>query len=197
MRTPRFLSLALLAAVPATVAWVALPTMKMQPDSKLWIDGTSTVRSFSCKATAIDAVVETEAPGAAAAVVAGSKAVKTVTVTIPAKKLDCGNGTMNGHMYKALTAEQNPTIEFKVASYDLAKTAEGVKGTLQGTLRLGAVERPIAVAAQGRKDGDGLRVTGIHELDMKEFGLKPPTLMMGTMKVNEKVKVGFDLLLHD
>ena len=197
MRTPRFLSLALLAAVPATVAWVALPTMKMQPDSKLWIDGTSTVRSFSCRATAIDAVVETEAPGAAAAVVAGSKAVKRVTVTIPAKKLDCNNGTMNGHMYKALTADQNPVIEFKVATYDLAKTADGVKGTLNGTLKLGATERPIAVAAEGKKEGNGLRVTGVHELDMKEFGLKPPTLMMGTMKVNEKVKVGFDLLLED
>ena len=94
MRTPRFLSLALLAAIPATVAWVALPTMKMQPDSKLWIDGTSTVRGFSCKATVIDAVVETEAAGAAAAVIAGTKAVKGVTVTIPAKKLDCNNGTM-------------------------------------------------------------------------------------------------------
>ena len=197
MRTPRFLSLALLAAIPATVAWVALPTMKMQPDSKLWIDGTSTVRGFSCKATVIDAVVETEAAGAAAAVIAGTKAVKGVTVTIPAKKLDCNNGTMNGHMYKALTADQNPTIEFKVATYDLAKTADGVKGTLTGTLKLGATERPISVAAQGKKDGDGLRVTGVHELNMKEFGLKPPTLMMGTMKVNEKVKVGFDLLLKD
>jgi hypothetical protein len=72
-----------------------------------------------------------------------------------------------------------------------------VKGTLTGTLKLGATERPITVAAQGKQDGDGLRVSGIHELNMKEFGLKPPTLMMGTMKVNEKVKVGFDLLLKD
>jgi hypothetical protein len=30
---------------------------------------------------------------------------------------------------------------------------------------------------------------------MKEYGLKPPTLMMGTMKVHEKVKVGFDFVL--
>ena len=30
---------------------------------------------------------------------------------------------------------------------------------------------------------------------MKEFGLKPPSLMMGTMKVDERVKVSFDLFL--
>jgi hypothetical protein len=30
---------------------------------------------------------------------------------------------------------------------------------------------------------------------MTEWGLKPPTLMLGTMKVGDRVKVGFDLLL--
>ena len=40
-----------------------------------------------------------------------------------------------------------------------------------------------------------LRVTGRYELNMKEYGIKPPSLMMGTMRVRERVKVGFDLLL--
>jgi len=42
-----------------------------------------------------------------------------------------------------------------------------------------------------------LHVVGTHELRMTEWGLKPPTLMLGTMKVDERVKVGFDLLLKD
>ena len=32
---------------------------------------------------------------------------------------------------------------------------------------------------------------------MKEYGVKPPSLMLGTMNVREKVKVRFDLLLRD
>jgi hypothetical protein len=32
---------------------------------------------------------------------------------------------------------------------------------------------------------------------MTEFGVKPPTLMLGTMKVGDKVKVGFDLYLKN
>jgi hypothetical protein len=31
---------------------------------------------------------------------------------------------------------------------------------------------------------------------MKEFGLKPPSLMLGTMKVRETVNVKFELLLQ-
>jgi hypothetical protein len=40
-------------------------------------------------------------------------------------------------------------------------------------------------------------VKGSHEIRMKEYGLKPPTLMLGTLKVDERVKVSFDLLLKD
>jgi hypothetical protein len=32
-------------------------------------------------------------------------------------------------------------------------------------------------------------------INMKEWGVKPPSLMMGTMKVKENVTVGFDVAL--
>jgi hypothetical protein len=40
-----------------------------------------------------------------------------------------------------------------------------------------------------------MRVKGSYDLRMTEYGLKPPSLMMGAMKVKELVKVNFDLLL--
>ena len=40
-------------------------------------------------------------------------------------------------------------------------------------------------------------MTGSYTVKMTEFGLKPPTLMMGTLKVNENVAVNFDLYLKD
>ena len=40
-------------------------------------------------------------------------------------------------------------------------------------------------------------MTGTHEVRMTEFGLKPPKLMLGTMKVDEKIKVGFEIALKD
>ena len=40
-----------------------------------------------------------------------------------------------------------------------------------------------------------LRVTGSYDLNMTEYGLKPPTLMFGRIKVGETVTVKFDLLL--
>jgi polyisoprenoid-binding protein YceI len=117
---------------------------------------------------------------------------------VPAEKLDCRNGTMNEHMRKALKAKEFPTIVFRAASYDLARTSDSVAITLNGSLTLGGVEKPITVTAQAKPGPDGtLVVFGTREVRMTEFGLKPPSLMLGTMKVDEKLTVGFEVVLKN
>ena len=197
------------AQVQATVALVMLlpalaatpqrdPTLDLQPESRLWVSGTSTVRAFQCQAGAFDAKIESTGADAVAAVLAGEKAVSTIEVTVPAEKLDCRNGTMNEHMRKALKAKEFPTVVFRAASYDLTRTNESVGVTLNGTLTLGGVEKPITVNAQAKPGTDGtLIVSGTREVRMTEFGLKPPTLMLGTMKVDEKITVGFEVVLKN
>ena len=140
--------------------------------------------------------VESNVPDGVSAVLAGTKAVTTAQMTVPAASLDCKNGTMNEHMRKALKADKNPTITFRITTYDVAKASEGVDGTAQGELTLGGVTKTITVKAHAASQPDGvLRLTGSQDIHMTEFGLKPPTLMLGTLKVDELVKVSFDLLL--
>ena len=188
---------ALLVIAPSLIAWTpANPILTMQPQSRLWVNGTSTVRSFECTATTFATEIDATTAGAAAAVLGGEKAVREVTVRVPAAKLDCKNGTMNGHMLKALKATDNPSIEFRLTSYTVGKTADGAKGELTGTLTLGGTTKTITFGGTASDAGDGqLRVVGTHEIRMSEYGLKAPSLMMGTMKVNDLVKVSFDLVL--
>jgi polyisoprenoid-binding protein YceI len=188
----------LVCLMPAAVAFSYAQPMSLAPQSRLWVDGSSTVRSWSCAATEIDATIEATTPDAVKAVIDGDKAVRAVDVKIPVAKMDCKNGTMNEHMRKALKAKENPVIAFKVTSYDVAKGASGVTGTLNGQLTLTGTTKPIAVKAVGAAGPDGtLHVTGTHEFAMTEFGVKPPTLMLGTMKVGDKVKVSFDLYVKN
>lgn len=198
MRRPSVTSmLTVMGLVPALAMTPARVALDLQPESRLWINGTSTVRSFECAATKFDADIQS-VPGAAAATLAGEKAVTAVEVVVPAAKLDCKNGTMNEHMLKALKANANPNIVFKLSSYDLATQEGAMMVTLAGQLTLGGVAKPVTILASAKEGPAGaLRVTGTHEIRMKEWGLKPPSLMMGTMKVNERIKVGFDLLLKD
>src|SRR5688500_7431554 len=103
----RYALATVLCLAPAAVAWrTAAEPLRLEPQSRLWIDGTSTVKKFSCQAPAFTADVEA-APGAMSAVLAGTKAVHTVVVRVPVARMDCGNGTMNEHMLKALKAKDN------------------------------------------------------------------------------------------
>lgn len=187
--------------LPAAVAFShgAAP-MTLAPASRLWVDGTSTVRAWSCRATQVDAAIETSGPGATAAVLQGDKAVTAVAVTIPVERLDCGNGTMNEHMRRALKAKDYATIAFTVTGYDVVKGATpgaGVSGMLRGQLTIAGVAKPIAIQAVGIAGPDGaLHVTGSYAITMSEYQIKAPTLMLGAMKVGDQVKVSFDLFLQ-
>jgi len=190
---------ALVMLFPALAASPRRDTpLDLQPASRLWVAGTSTVRGFQCQAGAFEAKIESSGADAVAAVLAGEKAVSTVEVTVPAEKLDCRNGTMNEHMRKALKAKEFPTVVFRAASYDLARTSDSVAVTLNGSLTLGGVEKPITVQAVAKAGANGtLVVSGTREVRMTEYGLKPPSLMLGTMKVDEKLTVGFEVVLKN
>lgn len=199
MRKTSYLALlAALVLAPATIAWTTpLDTLTLQPESRLWVAGTSTVRAFQCAANTMSVDVQA-APGAVALVASGEKAVTSVGVRIQAAELDCRNGTMNSHMLKALKATENPEIAFDLASYDLAPTDGGVNVTLTGELTLGGVKRTLTIDASAVSlEGGALQVTGATDVRLSDYGLKAPKLMLGTLKVHDLVKVHFDLLLKE
>jgi len=180
----------------STGAWtIYTEQLALQPQSKLWVEGTSTVRSFTCQASEVKATVEASGSNAIARVMTGDKAVQAVNVVVPSEKLDCGNGTMNEHMRKAIKTAEAPTIAFRVTGYELAREANGVSGTLTGTLSLGGETKTITVPATGAMSDGALHVTGAYELAMSDYHLKAPSLMFGRIKVRDTVTVKFDLLL--
>lgn len=189
--------LATLAGLGLAGAWMRVDTpMTLQPESKLWVEGTSTTKSWSCKAAIADADIIATDANAATAILAGEKAVRSVAITVAAPKLDCGNGTMTKHALKALEADKHKTIVFTLSGYELSRAAAGARSTLKGTLTLGGVTRPVAITAMATDAGAGkVRVAGTYALKMSDYGLKPPSLMMGAMKVGDQVTVNFDLQL--
>jgi polyisoprenoid-binding protein YceI len=188
--------LLILVTASAAIGWKSTSdNLTLTSGSRLWVEGTSTVRDYKCTSTALQATIDASAD-AVRALLAGTKAVNSVQFGVPAKTLDCGNGTMNGHMLEALKAKEHPDIAFRLVSYDLATGGSGETGTLNGVLNINGTDQPVALPVTLVSGPDGaLRVTGKYALNMKDFGIKPPTLMLGTMKVHENVTVNFDLLL--
>lgn len=164
-------------------------------DSRIWVEGTSSVRDYKCEAKRIDGAVTTRT------VVLGiadlDTAVETVEFTIPVAQLDCDNGTMNGHMRKALKAETSPDIRYRLQGYTAAVADEQLAVTLNGELTIAGTTKPIEIPARVTRSASGAyRVEGSTTFKMTEWGVKPPSLMLGTMKVHDAVTVGFDVTLQ-
>lgn len=174
------------AATTGSATLTAPGTMTLAASSRLWFEGTSTVKAFSCSATKFDATVEAKTGAAPASL------VQSASLSVPVSSLDCKNGTMNDHMRKALKAKENPEITWRMTSYRI----EGTSVAMDGFLKIAGKENPLVLRATGTTENGVVKITGSKQFRMTEFGVKPPKLMMGAMKVNDPVTVRFDLVLN-
>jgi polyisoprenoid-binding protein YceI len=179
---------AMVATATVAGAQMSMPrNLTLGKESRLWLEGTSTVRSFKCSATKLDMAVVAETEEAPASM------VKAASLVVPVAQLECGNKTMNEHMRKALKAESNPEISWKMTSYQV----EGSNVLINGKLTIAGKENTIAIRGTGSAESGTIRFKGSKQFKMTEYGVKPPSLMLGTMKVGDPVTVAFDLVLSE
>lgn len=171
--------------------------LSAQGTSKLSVEGTSTVRDWKCDATTIEATVTGTGAAATASAKEVGAAAKRALLKVPVAQLDCHNGTMNEHMRKALKANDNKTIEYRIATWEVAPRGDDSASVkTSGTLVLAGAEKPITVDLAAKRGGGGSwELTGSKTIQMTEWGVKPPSLMLGTMKVRDPVTIRFDLEL--
>lgn len=161
---------------------------------RLTISGTSTVRSWSCSTQQFDTSIRPA--GNFEGILRGEKLVQGVTLRFPVAQIGCGNGTMEGHLRKALKAGQHPNVTYELSTYELAAAAGGMTVQAMGQLTIAGTTRPIEMTMTVARGSDGqLRVRGETPLTMTTFGVEPPKLMLGTLKVGDAIKVSFDVPL--
>jgi hypothetical protein len=103
-------------------------------------------------------------------------------------------------MYKALSADRNPTMFFVVQTVEAPSFPLGVAEhtdtllTIQGRLSIAGVERVKRFSGRVRLKQGRLWVRGESRFKMSDFGIKPPQYLL--FRVKDEVGVGFDLLLE-
>ena len=165
------------------------------PASKLSIDGKTNVNSFTCsiaKYTGTDTLVLQE----------GGKKIRPVfvkgSVGLDASKFDCGMAIMTSDFRKTVKSDKYPAIVIDFISFErapnYAQGEEKFKGilniSLAGVTKLFDVDCTIETKTNGM-----IHLKGGRGFTFADFGLKPPSRMMGTIKVKEELIVKFHLVL--
>ena len=182
-----FLSVLMLATAVATTGAQSVK-MNLDPASMIRVDGTSNIHDWHAASSEIAATIQVVPP-----IDAGSK-VASVTLTLPVKSLKSGKGGLDKNLYKALNAERNPTITFVMRTYNATPAGETYAAVITGLLTVNGVEREVTAEAVMTADGKGgLKAAGTSALKMTDFGVKPVTALMGTIRTGDAITVKFDL----
>jgi polyisoprenoid-binding protein YceI len=164
---------------------------------RLWLSGDSTLHPYFSTATLMTMTGTANASSALADIIRKDEPIK-LTVTIPVNGLKSGESGLDKNMYAALKAKDSPLITFKLTGYKVlidstSQRSESVKA--EGLLSIAGVEKPISIDATATGSNGGLHVWGQKELLMTNFGVTPPTLLFGTIKVRNPVVIHFDFVL--
>lgn len=104
------------------------------------------------------------------------------------------NSIMTGKARDALKVKEHPEIVFISDGADNMVRNEGkINGTLVGKLSLGGVSKSIDIVFTGSIKGDSIHISGSEEVNMADYGIKPPTALLGTLKTGEKVTIELQL----
>jgi len=191
-------ALTLLAVIGTGAAAQTTARVAVAPGSRLWIEGTSNLHEWSCKADTLDAAIDVDAAAVAQLATAVPQALKHVQVKVPVRALKCGHGAMDNNLYKALNADASPNVSYILATFDAAPGATKDSFTLHtsGTLEIAGKQNPITldVTADRLPDG-GVTAAGVVPIKMTDYGIKPPTALFGRLKTGDEVTVHFELTL--
>jgi polyisoprenoid-binding protein YceI len=167
------------------------------PESKLWVEGGSNLHGWSCKASSIDAAIDVDEAFLKSTSVTPTL-LKKVTVKVPVRNLKCGHGGMDNNLYKALKADDSPEISYILATFDVVPAATSDSFTVKtvGALTVAGTEKPVNMDVTAARLPDGsVKAEGELPLLMTDFGVKPPTALLGTLRTDNKITVKFSLLV--
>jgi polyisoprenoid-binding protein YceI len=120
--------------------------------------------------------------------------VEAFEIAIPAATLTSPREGLDKNMHKALQVKEHPDITFRLLRLEpRLGAASALRGI--GVLKIAGAEREIALDITTERKGAALSVHGEVQLLMTDFGIKPPTAMLGMLKTDPKVTVTIETVL--
>lgn len=187
-----------LAAALLALALPSWAQISLQPGGSLRIEGDSTLHKWSSTATAVS-MTFTLADGAPQSLPEAIKAakIKGMDVTISVAGLKSGESGLDKNMRKTMNADKFPDVLYKLGTYELSKPTEAgvVTAKAVGELTIAGQTKTVTMDVTFSLGAGQAGLKGSYTLNMSDFGIKPPSLMLGAIKVRDPVTIRFDLVL--
>lgn len=186
------LLIAAIICLAATQLVLAQSTYKLATGQDVYIKvlGTSNVHDWTMMSTVMDSKGEFTGNGETIT------AVRAFSFQLAVKSLKSEHASMDSRMYKSVNEGKYPTISYKLTS---ATVTPGQKGKYliasKGELTIAGVTQPISMDVTAMPNfNNSITISGAKKIQLTDYGIKPPSFMLGTMKVYNDLTIDFNLI---
>lgn len=159
---------------------------------KATIVGTSSLHAWESNITLI------EGKGTFQLIDNNIASIKDAEIKITVKGIKSEKGSkMDIKTYETFKADEYPYITYSFNDAVLKiNDSQNVNMETTGRLSIAGVSKSVPISALGKKLPNGdLHLTVSKKIKMTDFGMEPPVMFLGTMKVGDEITVNFDFVL--
>jgi polyisoprenoid-binding protein YceI len=154
------------------------------PDSRVYVRGTSSMHDWEVDFKKYDIEFSLSHSDN------GNISISNVKAVFAGSSVTSENNIMTGKARDALMVREHPEIVFISSGAESVLQDDGkISGVMKGKLSLGGISKSIDIGFSGNIKGDRILISGSEEVNMADYGIKPPTALMGTLKTGGKVTV--------
>ena len=103
---------------------------------------------------------------------------------------------MDNNTYKALATGKNPNISFVLLSGNVTSVGANtyqLKGVGKLTIAGTTKQTDLEVTLKYNPADKSFTCTGTKKFKMTEYGVKPPSVMLGTIKTGDAISISYNL----
>ena len=110
-----------------------------------------------------------------------------------ATSLKSKSAQMDKNAYKTLNTTKHEFIEFEFKQIQAQNQQEGTVSAMFSVTIAGVTKDLLVQATVQPNDSGLMAISGTHAFKMSDFGIKPPSFMLGALKVGDDLEIDFKL----
>lgn len=118
-----------------------------------------------------------------------------VKVQVPVKSLESGKSLMDKKCYDALKEKKFPIISYEFKSMsNLKSTGSGAySAVFTGNLTIAGNTKSVPIDVTIQVSNNNVQIKGRKPITMSDYGVEPPTALLGTIKTGDDITIDFNL----
>lgn len=158
------------------------------------IDGTSNVRDWDADVKTVNATFVLSQFDLSDLSSLTPDHFKTMELSIPVEDIESDSGRLTRNLQGYLEVDDHPYITFKMNGIDsVSVNGNSAEITANGVINAAGVDHETTMNVTATINDGKVTFSGTQELLMTDFGIDPPTAMLGSIRARDEISIIYSL----